>query len=594
MKTAVLSAGASSSYSIYYDANGGTGDMEPTVEVYDGTNEVTLSQNTFTKEGYKFIGWDTDSAGATVVYEDGASFVMPNTDTTVYAVWEELPEVKATVNGYNDTYDGNAHGLTVTVTEPTSGATVMYGTEEGTYDLTECPTITNVADSPKTIYYKITADGYKGITGNATVIIGKANGTVSKAPEAQTLTYNGQAQELVTDGEATGGTLYYAVTTENEAPTDENLYTTSIPSATEAGTYYVWYKVKGDNNHNDSTAKLIEVTISKAPLTVSADTKSKIYGEMDPELTYQVDGLKGSDTSDVVTGELMREAGNSVGTYKILQKADTKFQADNYEITYQDADFTITPRLLNFKWNYKNPFIYDGQTKSIAAEILNRVGDDDVTLGYTGNTGIAAMKYIAVINLLKGIVAGNYQLSIDESDRSQEWEIQKADNTVTVNITGWTYGKYSEETNEPFVTGVTFGADTVQYTYYMDADCQTKTNTANSGAAAEGSVPVNAGTYYVQAVIPGTEDYNEVKAVESFVITPADITIQAEDKEGAYDTEIKTLTYQVTGDYATPVGEETSRTPKTGDALPKYTFWMMLASAGICIVAGSAKRRKKE
>lgn len=55
--------------------------------------------------------------------------------------------------------------------------------------------------------------------------------------------------------------MYYAVTIENTAPTDDNHYTTSIPKATDAGTYYVWYYVKGDDNHNDTEANYITTTI---------------------------------------------------------------------------------------------------------------------------------------------------------------------------------------------------------------------------------------------------------------------------------------------------------------------------------------------
>ena len=61
----------------------------------------------------------------------------------------------------------------------------------------------------------------------------KEASVVTKAPKAKTLINNGQ--ELVTDGEASGGTLYYAVTTEDKAPA-ESLYTTSIPTGTNAGT----------------------------------------------------------------------------------------------------------------------------------------------------------------------------------------------------------------------------------------------------------------------------------------------------------------------------------------------------------------------
>lgn len=86
--------------------------------------------------------------------------------------------------------------------------------------------------------------------------------TVTTAPTAKTLTYNGSAQELVSAGIASGGTMQYVVTTENTAPAD-NLYTTSIPTATDAGTYYVWYKAVGDDNHYDTDAAVVPVSIGE-------------------------------------------------------------------------------------------------------------------------------------------------------------------------------------------------------------------------------------------------------------------------------------------------------------------------------------------
>jgi hypothetical protein len=88
------------------------------------------------------------------------------------------------------------------------------------------------------------------------------------APTAKALTYNGQAQELVTAGETDGGTMQYALGTDTEATEP---YTTSIPTATEAGTYYVWYKAKGDSNHIDSATASVIVTIAEKQAEVPAD-----------------------------------------------------------------------------------------------------------------------------------------------------------------------------------------------------------------------------------------------------------------------------------------------------------------------------------
>ena len=60
-----------------------------------------------------------------------------------------------------------------------------------------------------------------------------------------------------------GYSMVYAVTVDNTAP-DSTAYGASIPTAIDAGTYYVWYKVKGDENHSDTApAGPLTVTISE-------------------------------------------------------------------------------------------------------------------------------------------------------------------------------------------------------------------------------------------------------------------------------------------------------------------------------------------
>ena len=76
---------------------------------------------------------------------------------------------------------------------------------------------------------------FKPVECSLKLIVNKAEPAVTK-PTTKTLTYTGSAQALVDEGSAEGGTLYYAVTTEDVAPTGESLYTTSIPTATNAGT----------------------------------------------------------------------------------------------------------------------------------------------------------------------------------------------------------------------------------------------------------------------------------------------------------------------------------------------------------------------
>ena len=169
--------------------------------------------------------------------------------------------------------------------------------------------------------------GGKTVSGEYT--IAKADVGIT-APTPNTLTYTGEAQYLISAGEAVGGTMVYSLTEDGE-------YTTSIPQGTNAGDYKVWYYVQGDANHKDSAKDSVAVTIEKATVTVTADAKSKPYGDADPTLTYTSEGLLGDD---VLTGALTREEGENAGSYAIT--LGTLTAGDNYTISFTGAELTIT------------------------------------------------------------------------------------------------------------------------------------------------------------------------------------------------------------------------------------------------------------
>lgn len=97
--------------------------------------------------------------------------------------------------------------------------------------------------------------------------------------------------------------------------------------------------------------------------------------------------------------------------------------------------------------------------------------------------------------------------------------IHKTAITPTVALEGWTYG---EAARTPAVSGNS-GGGSVTFTYYTDANCTVKTTAAN-GAASEGAVPANAGTYYVKADIAETENYTAGSAKASFAIAKKTVT----------------------------------------------------------------------
>ena len=85
-----------------------------------------------------------------------------------------------------------------------------------------------------------------------------------------------------------------------------------------------------------------KLTVTPAQLIVSADAKTKVYGDADPTLTYQVSGLKNSDTAaGVLSGNLGRVAGENVGNYGILQ-GGLGLNTANYTLSYVGNDLRIT------------------------------------------------------------------------------------------------------------------------------------------------------------------------------------------------------------------------------------------------------------
>ena len=77
--------------------------------------------------------------------------------------------------------------------------------------------------------------------------------SVVTAPTAKELVYTGSAQELITPGEASGGTMQYSL--------DGTNYSPDIPTGTDVGEYTVYYKVVGDGDHSDTEPATVSVSI---------------------------------------------------------------------------------------------------------------------------------------------------------------------------------------------------------------------------------------------------------------------------------------------------------------------------------------------
>jgi len=124
-----------------------------------------------------------------------------------------------------------------------------------------------------TFRFSATCDGYEKMSEDIAVTVQKADIRSITPPTAQeNLTYTGQEQALITAGSvANYGTMQYSLT-------ENGTYSPDIPTGTDAGTYTVWYRVIGDENHNDTAPTSVAVSIGKKPLTITkVACAAKIY-----------------------------------------------------------------------------------------------------------------------------------------------------------------------------------------------------------------------------------------------------------------------------------------------------------------------------
>ncbi|MCQ2120316.1 MAG: InlB B-repeat-containing protein [Fibrobacter sp.] len=290
-------------YTITFDTKGGS-EVAPITQNY-GT-AVTAPENP-ARMGYLFAGWDKEIPDT-----------MPAENLTITASWNM--DVQAT--GYEGVYDGNAHGITVTAPE---GATVTYSdAENGSY----VATLTYADAGEYTVYYKASQEGYTDVKGSATVTITPATMTLVVA--GYTGTYDGVAHSgTATPSVTEGSTVSYSVD-------DGTTWTTDVPTFTDADTVDV--KVKAVNSNYQMVEDSYTVAIEKKAVTVAANDNQKVFGEIDPTFTANVDGLVGDDKVEYT---LARATGETAGKYVITASGDAI--QGNYTVSFTNGVFTISP-----------------------------------------------------------------------------------------------------------------------------------------------------------------------------------------------------------------------------------------------------------
>jgi len=275
-------------------------------------------------------------------------------------------DMTVTANDYSGTYDGSAHGISVSASAPSSTATVYYGTEkidstnylDTAKSSTVNPTYTNAGTY--TVYYYITADNYNAVKGSKIVTISRKTIGDGSATPAADIT----AAADLGDKEYTGSAFTPAPTVNYSAlpGTDKALkagtdYTVSYADNTNTGTATM--TITGQGNYSGSIVKTFQIvrksigggtSEAASGITVNMDLSDKTYSgsAFTPaaEVKYGETVLKeGTDytvsyenntdvgTATVTITGIGKYSGSIVKTFKIV-KAGMTVTAENYSGTY--------------------------------------------------------------------------------------------------------------------------------------------------------------------------------------------------------------------------------------------------------------------
>ncbi|WP_026660544.1 MBG domain-containing protein [Butyrivibrio sp. AC2005] len=347
-----------------------------------------------------------------------------------------------TVNTKTLTITAKDQSIYVGGTVPTLSGADFYTVTGlvGTDTLTTAPTLAyqkngsaatpdnNVAGTYDIVASGATAsDNYTITYANGTLTISeKQPATVTKVPTAKTLTYTGSAQALVTAGTATGGEMQYALGDANGATQP---YTTSIPTKTDAGTYYVWYKAKGDANHNDSTATCIVVVIGEKVSVSYTVTFKVVNGAWNDGTTEDKNVVLSGYEGDTL--KLTENQIPAVGS-----KPNDNYKAGNWDVVPTTSMVITTDKTFTYTYTQDK----SGTQGTTNEEVIQEDNTPKASVSGLDNNltnNIMTPQEKAMVNsgqnsILK-LIMKNIDASVPQQDKNlTEEEIKKVSNNANV------------------------------------------------------------------------------------------------------------------------------------------------------------------
>jgi hypothetical protein len=166
-------------------------------------------------------------------------------------------------------------------------------------------------------------------------------------------------------------------------------------------------------NYLEAVSSNTTITVGQLAITIAAESKTKVYGDPDPSLTYTI--TAGALISgDTLSGGLGRVSGESVGARQIQLGT---LGNPNYDITYLPADLTISQRPITV-------------TANSTSKVFGAV-DPTLTYDVTAGLLVGADEFVGAISRNGGENVGNYVIGRGTLDNSN-YDITFVDGAMTI------------------------------------------------------------------------------------------------------------------------------------------------------------------
>ncbi|HVU25190.1 MAG TPA: MBG domain-containing protein [Opitutus sp.] len=260
------------------------------------------------------------------------------------------------------------------------------------------------------------------------------------------------------------------------------------------------------------------LSINPAPLTITADDKTKTFGGADPTLTATITGLVNGDTADVVSGLVLaadNQPDSDPGDYTITPSGAT---APNYDITFVNGTLLISgfPTLLISADDFT--IRYGAAIPRLTASISGFASGDDagIVTGLTLTTAAARGSGVGTYAIVPaGATAPGYDIDF----RNGTLTIDPALLTITANSFSRTYGAANPG------LGVTYSG----FVNGEDASVVTGLHVTTAATAAS-----DAGTYAITPAGASAANYSIAEVPGTLTVNKAPLTIAAADATKVY------------------------------------------------------------